>query len=69
MLAPRWDAASYLANSTSGGNPDKKGAATFSYVSTLTYSAKPGAEERAVAQHIKSAFTKPYMSARPAQTE
>jgi hypothetical protein len=75
MLAPRWDAAKYLANSTGGGNPDRKGAATFSYVPTMTYSAKPGAEERAVAQHIKTAFTKPedtkpYMSAKkvPGQT-
>lgn len=75
MLAPRWDAAKYLANSTGGGNPEKKGAATFSYVGTLTYSAKVGAEERAVAQHIKTAFTKPedtkpYMSAKkvPGQT-
>ncbi len=69
MLAPRWDAASYLANSTGGGTPAKKGAATFSYVPTLTYSAKAGAEERGVAQHIKTAFTvpqdtKPYMSAK-----
>ncbi|MFJ6662226.1 hypothetical protein ACIQNG_38675 [Streptomyces sp. NPDC091377] len=69
MLAPRWDAATYLANSTGGGNPAKRGAATFSYVPTLTYSAKAGAEERAVAQHIKTAFakpadTKPYMSAK-----
>ncbi|MER6806326.1 MULTISPECIES: NucA/NucB deoxyribonuclease domain-containing protein [Streptomyces] len=69
MLAPRWDAASYLANSTGGGKPDKKGAATFSYVPTLAYSAKQGAEERAVAQHIRTAFTvpqdtKPYMSAK-----
>ncbi|WP_307026255.1 NucA/NucB deoxyribonuclease domain-containing protein [Streptomyces canus] len=75
MLAPRWDAASYLANSTGGGNPDRKGAATFSYVPTMTYSAKPGAEERAAAQHVKTAFTKPedtkpYMSAKkvPGQT-
>ncbi|MFJ1975324.1 hypothetical protein ACIO93_42665, partial [Streptomyces sp. NPDC087903] len=75
MLAPRWDAAGYLANSTGGGHPDRKGAATFSYLPTLTYSAKPGAEERAVAQHIKTAFTKPedtkpYMSAKkvPGQT-
>ncbi|WP_244177544.1 NucA/NucB deoxyribonuclease domain-containing protein [Streptomyces atriruber] len=28
MLAPRWDAAEYLANSTGSGNPDKAGAAT-----------------------------------------
>ncbi|MFJ5064583.1 NucA/NucB deoxyribonuclease domain-containing protein [Streptomyces nigra] len=75
MLAPRWDAASYLANSTGGGNPDRKGAATFSYITPLTLSAKPGAEERAEAQHIRQAFlvpqdTKPYMSAKkvPGQT-
>ncbi|WP_254707200.1 NucA/NucB deoxyribonuclease domain-containing protein [Streptomyces lunaelactis] len=69
MLAPRWDAATYLANSTGGGNPGRKGAATFSYLPTLTYSAKAGAEERAVAEHIRTAFTKPldtkpYMSAK-----
>jgi hypothetical protein len=39
------------------------------YVPTMTYSAKQGAEERAAAQHIKTAFTKPedtkpYMSAK-----
>jgi hypothetical protein len=69
MLAPRWEAATYLANSTGGGNPEKKGAATFSYVPTLALSAKAGAEERAEAQHIRQAFvtpqdTKPYMSAK-----
>ncbi|MFI9809986.1 hypothetical protein ACIHEJ_37765 [Streptomyces sp. NPDC052301] len=75
LLAPRWDTASDLSNSTSGGNPEKKGAATFSYDTTLVLSAKPGAEERAEAQHIKTAFTKPedtkpYMSAKkvPGQT-
>ncbi|MCX5094004.1 NucA/NucB deoxyribonuclease domain-containing protein [Streptomyces sp. NBC_00365] len=75
MLAPRWDAASYLANSTGGGNPAKKGAATFSYLTTLVLSAKQGAEERAEAAHIRTAFinpqdTKPYMSAKkvPGQT-
>ncbi|WP_328394562.1 hypothetical protein OHS70_06450 [Streptomyces sp. NBC_00390] len=69
MLAPRWDAATYLANSTGGGTPARKGAATFSYLPTLTYSAKEGAEEKAVAEHIRTAFTKPldtkpYMSAK-----
>ncbi|WP_336324041.1 NucA/NucB deoxyribonuclease domain-containing protein [Streptomyces lavendofoliae] len=59
MLAPRWDAASYLANSTGGGNPAKKGAATFSYLPTLAYSTKAGAPERAVAEHLRTAFTKP----------
>ncbi len=46
MLAPRWDAASYLLNSTGAGNPAKKGAATFSYNTSLVLGAKPGAEER-----------------------
>ncbi len=32
MLAPRWESASCLANSTGGSNPARKGAATFSYV-------------------------------------
>jgi hypothetical protein len=75
MLAPRWDAAKYLANSTGGGNPDKKGAATFSYITPLTLSGKQGAKERAEALHIRQAFlnpedTKPYMSAKkvPGQT-
>ncbi|MCX2927903.1 hypothetical protein [Streptomyces sp. NEAU-W12] len=75
MLAPRWESASYLANSTGGGKPDKKGAATFSYVTPLTLSAKQGAEEQAEAAHIQQAFlvpqdTKPYMSAKkvPGQT-
>ncbi|MFF3459661.1 hypothetical protein ACFYXH_36280 [Streptomyces sp. NPDC002730] len=69
MLAPRWDAASYLANSTGGGNPARRGAATFSYITALTLSAKQGAEEQAEAAHIRQAFlvpqdTKPYMSAK-----
>lgn len=75
MLAPRWESASYLANSTGGGNPAKKGAATFSYVTALTLSAKQGAEEQAEAAHIRQAFlvpqdTKPYMAAKkvPGQT-
>ncbi|WNO76920.1 NucA/NucB deoxyribonuclease domain-containing protein [Streptomyces sp. AM8-1-1] len=75
MLAPRWDSASYLANSTGGTKPEKKGAATFSYLTTLTLSAKPGAEEQAEAAHIRQTFlvpqdTKPYMSAKkvPGQT-
>ncbi|MFG3480116.1 NucA/NucB deoxyribonuclease domain-containing protein [Streptomyces sp. NPDC047980] len=75
MLAPRWEAASYLANSTGGGNPAKKGAATFSYITALTLSAKQGAQEQAEAAHIRQAFlvpqdTKPYMAAKkvPGQT-
>ncbi|MDI3409268.1 NucA/NucB deoxyribonuclease domain-containing protein [Streptomyces cavernicola] len=53
MLAPRWDKASYLANSTKGG------AATFSYMGTLYYSKAVGAPERAVALHIEKAFKTP----------
>jgi hypothetical protein len=75
MLAPRWDAAAYLANSTGGGNPARKGAATFSYIHALPLSKKQGAPERAEALHIWTAFhipenTKPYMSAKkvPGQT-
>jgi hypothetical protein len=75
MLAPRWDAAPYLANSTGGGHPDRKGAATFSYITALSLSAKQGAEEQAEAAHIRQPFlvpqdTKPYMSAKkvPGQT-
>ncbi|MFC6064344.1 NucA/NucB deoxyribonuclease domain-containing protein [Streptomyces ochraceiscleroticus] len=69
LLPPRWDAAKYLRNSTGGGKPDKRGAAAFAVVATLHYSAKAGAAERAVAQHIQTAFThpektEPYMSAK-----
>ncbi|WPO70233.1 hypothetical protein [Streptomyces sp. KN37] len=69
MLAPRWDAAKYLANSTGSGNPDKAGAATFSYNDPLIYHTRNGAIEEEVAKHIKKAFTKPedtkpYMSAK-----
>ncbi|MFE6157437.1 hypothetical protein ACFQ7F_00750 [Streptomyces sp. NPDC056486] len=69
VLAPRWEAAKYLANSTGSGNPDKRGAAAFSYVVPLIYHTKDGAVEQEVAKHIKTAFTKPedtkpYMSAK-----
>lgn len=69
LLAPRWEAAKYLANSTGSGNPDKRGAATFSYVVPLIYHTKDGSVEQAVAKHIKTAFTtpeetKPYMAAK-----
>ncbi|MHA4773001.1 NucA/NucB deoxyribonuclease domain-containing protein [Streptomyces sp. MSC1_001] len=57
MFAPRWDAASYLRNSTGGGNPANKGGAAFSMMATLEYSSKAGAPEEAVARHIKQAFT------------
>ncbi|MEV8628571.1 NucA/NucB deoxyribonuclease domain-containing protein [Streptomyces sp. NPDC051079] len=59
MFAPRWDAASYLRNSTGGGNPANKGGAAFSMMATLEYSSQPGAPEQAVAEHIKQAFTNP----------
>lgn len=59
MFAPRWDAASYLRNSTGAGNPANKGGAAFSMIATLEYSSKAGAPEKAVADHIKQAFTNP----------
>ncbi|MFE4869545.1 RICIN domain-containing protein [Streptomyces sp. NPDC056682] len=59
MMAPRWDSASYLRNSTGSGNPANKGGAAFSYLATLNYSAQAGAPEQAVAQHIQLAFTNP----------
>ncbi|MFF3775773.1 hypothetical protein [Streptomyces sp. NPDC002232] len=59
MFAPRWDAASYLRNSTGSGNPANKGGAAFSMVGTLAYSSKAGAPEKAVADHIKQAFANP----------
>ncbi|MGI5479456.1 NucA/NucB deoxyribonuclease domain-containing protein [Streptomyces lavendofoliae] len=59
MLAPRWDAARYLGNPTGGTNPANKGGASFSYLATLSYSAKASAPERGVALHIQKAFTSP----------
>ncbi|MFD5734917.1 hypothetical protein ACFWIY_19125 [Streptomyces sioyaensis] len=59
MLAPRWDAAPYLKNSTGGSSPMKRGAASFAYLGFLHYSSKATAPERGVAQHIKTAFTQP----------
>lgn len=59
LLAPRWEAAKYLANSTGSGNPDRRGAATFSYSVPIVYSTKNGAVEQEVAKHIKTAFTRP----------
>ncbi|REK84669.1 hypothetical protein DY245_42025 [Streptomyces inhibens] len=58
-MAPRWDAAPYLKNSTGGGTPAKRGAASFAYLGFLHYSTKVTAPERGVAQHIKSVFTNP----------
>ncbi|MFE0381728.1 hypothetical protein ACFW1M_40640 [Streptomyces inhibens] len=59
MMAPRWDAAPYLKNSTGGGTPAKRGAASFAYLGFLHSSTKTTAPERGVAQHIKSVFTRP----------
>ncbi|WP_158858074.1 NucA/NucB deoxyribonuclease domain-containing protein [Streptomyces sp. NRRL B-1347] len=53
FLAPRWDKAKYLAGSTANGG------ATFSYAVHMPFSTKAGAPERAAAQHIKDAYTKP----------
>ncbi|MFB6632164.1 hypothetical protein ACFCWY_19925 [Streptomyces sp. NPDC056362] len=51
FLPPRWDKAPYL--------KVPAGAAVFSYAVPLHYSTKQGAPERAVAEHIKTAFTAP----------
>ncbi|MFJ8602294.1 NucA/NucB deoxyribonuclease domain-containing protein [Streptomyces shenzhenensis] len=63
MLAPRWDKASYLANSTKGG------AATFSYIGTLYYSKAVGAPEQAVALHIDKAYRTPGQTQPPSSTK
>lgn len=63
MLAPRWDKASYLANSASGG------AATFSYLGTLYYSKAEGSPERAVALHIEKGFKTPGLTQPPSATK
>ncbi|WP_372410625.1 hypothetical protein [Streptomyces luteireticuli] len=57
LLAPKWDAAKYLKNGSGSGA--RRGAAGFSYISTLHYSTKPGAPEKGAAEHIKKAFTDP----------
>ncbi|ROQ73380.1 deoxyribonuclease NucA/NucB [Streptomyces sp. CEV 2-1] len=59
MLAPRWDKATYVSRDD--------GAAAFSYLSTLTYSSKTGAPEKAVAGHIKKAYSTP-ASTKPANS-
>jgi hypothetical protein len=51
FLPPRWDKATYL--------KVPQGAAVFSYLVSLNYSTKAGAPEKAVAEHIKAAFTQP----------
>ncbi|MGW7073090.1 NucA/NucB deoxyribonuclease domain-containing protein [Streptomyces sp. NPDC054855] len=53
FLAPRWDKAKYLAGSRADGG------AAFSYAVSMPFSTKAGAKERAAAQHIKDAYTKP----------
>ncbi|MFG2305298.1 hypothetical protein [Actinacidiphila glaucinigra] len=50
FLAPRWDTATYVT---------RAGAAVFSYLATLQYSSNVSAPEKAVADHIKTAYTKP----------
>lgn len=52
FLPPRWDKASYLPKKAQGG-------AVFTYLVPLVYSTKAGSPEKAVANHIKTAFTKP----------
>ncbi|WP_268255353.1 NucA/NucB deoxyribonuclease domain-containing protein, partial [Streptomyces roseolilacinus] len=51
FLPPRWDNAKYL--------KVPQGAAVFSYSIPLVYNTKAGAPEKAVADHIKAAFTQP----------
>ncbi|GGV06013.1 hypothetical protein GCM10010211_85860 [Streptomyces albospinus] len=51
LLAPRWDKAAYVSRGD--------GAAVFSDTVDLPYSSKTGASEKAVAEHIRDAFTKP----------
>ncbi|MEU7180991.1 MULTISPECIES: NucA/NucB deoxyribonuclease domain-containing protein [Streptomyces] len=62
MLAPRWDAAPYLKNSTGGGTPANRGAASFAYLGFLHYSTKDSAPERGVAEHIKTAYFHPSLT-------
>ncbi|MEO3978052.1 hypothetical protein [Streptomyces sp. CAU 1734] len=60
MLPPRWDAAKYLHHANGvKGKPATKGAAAFAYVGYLHYSSKAGAKEKAVAEHIRTAFKTP----------
>ncbi|MEV4738636.1 hypothetical protein [Streptomyces sp. NPDC049555] len=55
VLAPRWDAAPYLSNS-SGPN---RGGAAFSIEPELRFSASDSAAEKGVARHIKDAYDNP----------
>ncbi|MGK5733214.1 RICIN domain-containing protein [Streptomyces sp. URMC 124] len=51
VMAPRWDAASYLRTT--------EGSATFSFMPTLGYSNADDAPEKGVAEHILLAYTNP----------
>ncbi|MFI0914197.1 RICIN domain-containing protein [Streptomyces abikoensis] len=55
VLAPRWDAAPYLSNS-SGAD---RGGAAFSFEPTLHFSASENSPEKGVARHIKDAYDNP----------
>ncbi|MFF5131828.1 RICIN domain-containing protein [Streptomyces syringium] len=59
IMAPRWDSASYLRNSTGEGKPGNRGSATFSYVPTMNYSTAPNAPELGVAKHVEKVFADP----------
>ncbi|MEU3597295.1 hypothetical protein ABZ714_00960 [Streptomyces sp. NPDC006798] len=60
MLSPRRDAATCLPRPDgTGGKPTTKGAAAFAYISFLHRSAKADAKEKAVADHLRTAFTQP----------
>ncbi|MEU6988256.1 hypothetical protein ABZ946_33370 [Streptomyces sp. NPDC046324] len=64
MFATRWDAASYLRNSTGGGNLANKDGAAFSMIATPECSSQPGAPEQGGAEHIKKALTDPSTTSR-----
>ncbi|MCC9738478.1 hypothetical protein [Streptomyces sp. MNU89] len=59
FLIAQWDKASYLFNKNGGGNPKKAGGAAFPVLVYLPYSAKAGASEQAVAQHLDDAHRRP----------
>ncbi|MCQ4043785.1 hypothetical protein ACFOSC_26425 [Streptantibioticus rubrisoli] len=53
-----WDAAPYLANAKAS-DPKKRGGAAFTIMPTLVYSSQQGSPEKAVADHLLLAHTKP----------
>ncbi|WKK22105.1 RICIN domain-containing protein [Streptomyces olivoreticuli] len=59
FMAPRWDSAGYLRNSTGEGKPENRGSAVFSYDPTLLYSTAPDAPEFGVAKHIEKVYNDP----------